>query len=121
MGAIIIAVAVTAVVVGTVFALVVRARDAAAVPPASLTTITNPRLSNRRLRASTDERTTVVWVLERHLAGGRLDDHEFYLRRDLARKAATRGELAALLDDLPTLRQPGQGGYRMHEGYDEAA
>lgn len=98
----------------------VRARDAAP-EPASLAAITNPRRSNRRLRASTDERATVIWALERHLDAGRLDDQEFLLRHDHARKAVTRGDLADLLDDLPGLRRRGQHGYQMHEGYDDAA
>lgn len=63
------------------------------------------------IRASNDERDAVIGVLDRAWQQGRLFDDEYDRRRRNAVKAATRGQLAGLLSDLPI----GEG-YRMHEG-----
>lgn len=54
------------------------------------------------LRASDEDREQVVHALERHTAAGRLslDEHADRVERTLA--ARTRGELAAILSDLPS-------------------
>jgi hypothetical protein len=53
------------------------------------------------LRASDDERESTVTLLREHGAAGRLDVEELEQRIGTAYAARTRGDLAALLDDLP--------------------
>ena len=55
------------------------------------------------LRASQDERDRVVDRLRTHAGEGRLELDELEERVELALRARTRGELAALLRDLPRL------------------
>ena len=56
------------------------------------------------LRASDAERTHVAELLAVHAAAGRLDAAEHEERTGRALRARTRGELAALLSDLPRAR-----------------
>jgi len=59
------------------------------------------------LRASDDDRDTVLQALERHLAAGRLTLDEFDQRSTAALGAVTLDELAPLTSDLPPLlREP---------------
>jgi hypothetical protein len=58
------------------------------------------------LRASQDERDRVVDQLRAHAGEGRLEIDELEERIDTALHARTRGELAALLHDLPRLHSP---------------
>lgn len=53
------------------------------------------------MRASDAERESVVSLLRKHGAEGRLDVDELEQRVGAAYAARTHGELAALLDDLP--------------------
>jgi hypothetical protein len=53
------------------------------------------------LRASDEDRDTVVSLLRSHAAEGRLDSAELEERTGAALSARTRGELAALVEDLP--------------------
>jgi hypothetical protein len=53
------------------------------------------------LRASDAERESTVTLLREHGAAGRLDLEELEQRIGAAYEARTRGDLAALLDDLP--------------------
>jgi hypothetical protein len=53
------------------------------------------------LRASDDERESIVNELREHGAAGRLDIEELEQRVAAAYGARTHGELGALLDDLP--------------------
>jgi hypothetical protein len=55
------------------------------------------------LRASDDDRDTVLRALERHTAVGRLSLDEFDKRSTTALAAVTLDELAALTADLPEL------------------
>jgi DUF1707 SHOCT-like domain len=55
------------------------------------------------LRASDDDRDTVLRALERHTAVGRLSLDEFDQRSTAALAAVTLDELAALTADLPEL------------------
>jgi hypothetical protein len=55
------------------------------------------------LRASDDDRDTVLRALERHTAVGRLNLDEFDQRSTAALAAVTRDDLAALTADLPEL------------------
>jgi hypothetical protein len=55
------------------------------------------------LRASQDERDRVVERLRTHAGEGRLELDELEDRVELALRARTRGELAALVRDLPRL------------------
>ncbi|MHB8340204.1 MAG: DUF1707 SHOCT-like domain-containing protein [Mycobacteriales bacterium] len=57
--------------------------------------------SDAGFRASDAERAETAAALERHGAEGRLDPSELTARLDRAAQARTRGELAALLADLP--------------------
>jgi Domain of unknown function (DUF1707) len=57
------------------------------------------------LRASDDDRDTVLRVLERHVAEGRLNLDEFDQRSTAALAAVTRDELALLTADLPELSE----------------
>jgi uncharacterized protein DUF1707 len=59
------------------------------------------------MRASQDERERVVERLRTHAGEGRLELDELEERIEAALRARTRGELAALLRDLPRL--PGGG------------
>jgi hypothetical protein len=56
------------------------------------------------LRASDDERESTVTLLREHGAAGRLDVEELEQRIGAAYAARTRGDLVALLDDLPRTR-----------------
>jgi hypothetical protein len=60
-------------------------------------------LSQRDLRVSDDEREHVVGVLQKAIGRGMLDLDEFTERTDIALAARTRGELNAVLTDLPGL------------------
>jgi Domain of unknown function (DUF1707) len=55
------------------------------------------------VRASDDDRDTVLLALERHTAAGRLSLEEFDQRSTTALAAVTLDELAALTADLPKL------------------
>ena len=55
------------------------------------------------LRASDDDRDTVLRALERHIAAGRLSLDEFDQRSTAALVAVTQDDLAALTADLPEL------------------
>jgi DUF1707 SHOCT-like domain len=55
------------------------------------------------LRASDAERAEVADLLKKHFMDGRLDQAEFDERLGVALSAKTRGELTALLDDLPRI------------------
>jgi hypothetical protein len=55
------------------------------------------------LRASDDDRDTVLQALERHLAAGRLHLDEFDQRSTAALAAVTLGDLTRLTSDLPAL------------------
>ena len=78
-------------------------------PGASLLDIINDPLTDYVL-ASDEERIAVITVLKRACDEGRLLDDEFDRRHRRARKAATRGQLSELLQDLPTT-----DGYRPHK------
>ena len=56
------------------------------------------------IRASDEERESAVGLLREHGAAGRLDVEELEQRVGSAYSARTRGDLAALLDDLPRAR-----------------
>lgn len=58
------------------------------------------------MRASDAERDVVMSQLGVHFKDGRLDNDEFNERLEAAAAARTRGELAALLTDLPTTAEP---------------
>jgi Domain of unknown function (DUF1707) len=60
-------------------------------------------MSDPALRASDDDRDTVLQALQGHLAAGRLDLDEFDQRSTAALAAVTLPELAALTVDLPEL------------------
>ena len=60
----------------------------------------------RDLRVSDDERRHVVGLLERATGRGLIDIDEFTTRVDTALAARTRGELNAVLIDLPGLVHP---------------
>lgn len=68
----------------------------------SASTGTKP-LSDRDLRVSDSEREHVVGVLQKAIGRGMLDLDEFTERTDVALAARTRGELNAVLTDLPGL------------------
>lgn len=55
------------------------------------------------LRASDDDRDSVLRALERHVAAGRISLDEFDQRSTAALAAVTLEELAALTSDLPAL------------------
>jgi hypothetical protein len=74
--------------------------------------VTSP-VPARELRVSDDERQHVVSLLERATGRGLLDLDEFTSRVDTALAARTRGELNAVLVDLPGLVHP-EG--RVHQG-----
>lgn len=63
-------------------------------------------LPARELRVSDDERRHVVGLLERATGRGLIDLEEFTSRVDTALAARTRGELNAVLLDLPGLVHP---------------
>lgn len=75
----------------------------------STETVTQPdpaedeRQRQRNLRVSDDEREHVVGLLQRAIGRGLLDLDEFTERTDVALAARTRGELNAVLVDLPGL------------------
>lgn len=58
------------------------------------------------MRASDAERDRVMSQLSRHFQDGRLDTSEFNERLEAASAARTRGDLSALLTDLPTEGEP---------------
>ncbi|MEV4319331.1 DUF1707 domain-containing protein [Actinocrispum sp. NPDC049592] len=65
--------------------------------------------SDGNVRIGTTERERAVQALAEHLAEGRLDITEYDQRAALAAAAKTRGELAAIFDDLPEpnpMREP---------------
>jgi len=61
------------------------------------------------LRASDDDRDTVLQALERHTASGRLNLDEFDQRSTAALAAVTLDQLAALTADLPKLPDERRG------------
>lgn len=63
----------------------------------------------RELRVSDAERTHVVNVLQKAIGHGMLSLDEFTARTDQALAARTRGELNALLVDLPGVTHPDSG------------
>jgi uncharacterized protein DUF1707 len=56
---------------------------------------------NPAMRVSDAERAELADLLSKHFGDGRLDQAEFDERLDLAMKAKTQSDLAALLTDLP--------------------
>ncbi len=65
--------------------------------------------SDGNVRIGTTERERAIQALAEHLAEGRLDVTEYDQRATLAAAAKTRGELAAIFDDLPEpnpMREP---------------
>jgi hypothetical protein len=64
------------------------------------------RYGDSGIRASDAERAEVTELLSKHYTDGRLDKVELDERMDQAMKAKTRGELSALLTDLPRMPQP---------------
>lgn len=66
-------------------------------------TVRTTPLSQRDLRVSDAEREHVVGVLQNGIGRGMLDLDEFTERTDIALAARTRGELNAVLADLPGL------------------
>lgn len=62
---------------------------------------------NSGLRVSDAERSEVADRLSKHYGDGRLDQEEFNQRLDLAMKAKTHADLAALFTDLPDTGLPG--------------
>ena len=63
--------------------------------------VEEPLRRDPALRASDAERESTVTLLREHGAAGRLDVGELEQRVGTAYEARTRGELSALLDDLP--------------------
>jgi Domain of unknown function (DUF1707)/2TM domain len=63
-----------------------------------------PRASEATLRASDAEREHHVELLREHAGEGRLTPEELSERLDRVYEARTRGELSAVLDDLPAIR-----------------
>jgi uncharacterized protein DUF1707 len=61
------------------------------------------------LRASDAERERVAEALRRHHLDGRLDTEELQERLERAYAARTTGDLAPLLADLPSEREPARG------------
>src|SRR2546423_14165349 len=61
-------------------------------------------LARSQIRASDDERERAVDALRDHFAAGRIPAGEFEERVEIAYRATTRGELDALLVDLPSGR-----------------
>lgn len=72
------------------------------------TSVTAKEEANAALRASDAERQRHVDLLTEHAAQGRLSVEELSERVDRAYAAGTRGELSALLDDLPVIAAPGE-------------
>jgi len=64
------------------------------------------RVPSPEIRAGDDERERTVVALREHAAQGRLDVEELDARVQAAYAARTRGELGALLRDLPALDAP---------------
>ncbi|MEU6644926.1 DUF1707 domain-containing protein [Saccharomonospora sp. NPDC046836] len=67
------------------------------------TDVTDERTRLRNLRVSDAEREHVVELLQKAIGRGMLDLDEFTERTDIALAARTRGELNAVLIDLPGL------------------
>jgi hypothetical protein len=59
--------------------------------------------ADSQLRVSDTERSEIADVLSKHYSDGRLDEAEFNDRLQMAMSAKTRGDLAGLLTDLPSL------------------
>jgi hypothetical protein len=82
--------------------------------------VDEPLRQDPALRASDAERETAVTLLREHGAAGRLDVDELEQRVGAAYEARTRGDLAALLDDLPSARarttRPAVRRHRSHAG-----
>lgn len=68
--------------------------------------VSDERERLRKLRVSDAEREHVVELLQRAIGRGLLDLDEFTERTDIALAARTRGELNAVLIDLPGLVHP---------------
>lgn len=64
-------------------------------------------LGSQGLRVSDSEREQAAADLARHHSDGRLDSSELASRLELTYAARTRGELEALVADLPRTPQPG--------------
>lgn len=64
---------------------------------------TDTTLDPRNLRVSDEEREHVVGVLQKAIGRGMIDLDEFTERTDVALAARTRGELNAVLVDIPGL------------------
>lgn len=64
---------------------------------------TDTTLDPRNLRVSDEEREHVVGVLQKAIGRGMIDLDEFTERTDIALAARTRGELNAVLVDIPGL------------------
>jgi hypothetical protein len=58
------------------------------------------------MRISNTERNEIADILSKHFAEGRLDSDEFDERVGKVMNAKTRGDLAGLLDDLPSPGPP---------------
>ena len=58
------------------------------------------------IRVGDTERETIVNELREHFASGRLTQEEFNERVDQAFAAKTRGDLKAVMRDLPSVRPP---------------
>jgi Domain of unknown function (DUF1707) len=84
-----------------------------------------PLRQDPSLRASDAERESTVTLLREHGAAGRLDVAELEQRIGAAYQARTRGELAKLVDDLPSaparrarpaVRNSGHGDWSLYLG-----
>lgn len=71
-------------------------------------------LSPRDLRVSDEEREHVVAVLQKAIGRGVINLDEFTERTDIALAAKTRGDLNAVLADLPGLVHPEAGPHAPH-------
>lgn len=69
-------------------------------------------LSPRDFRVSDEEREHVVGVLQKAIGRGMIDLDEFTRRTDTALAAQTRGQLNAVLADIPGLVHPGAAPFR---------
>lgn len=69
-------------------------------------------LSPRDFRVSDEEREHVVGVLQKAIGRGMIDLDEFTQRTDTALAAQNRGQLNAVLADIPGLVHPGAAPFR---------
>jgi len=69
-----------------------------------------PSLHRHELRASDEEREKVATMLRQACSEGRLDTEELEQRVEVAYGARTRGELDAIVRDLPGARQAHRAG-----------